>query len=81
MKNEYGVELRMQGLPYSHLIRIKEYPGKMEDISQTKEEVMAEIMASMGTEAKPSLNNSAEDAAIPPSENQKQNSEESNIRI
>ena len=33
MKNEYGVELRMQGLPYSHLIRIKEYPGKMEDIT------------------------------------------------
>ena len=27
MKSEYGVELRMEGLPYSHLIRIKSYDG------------------------------------------------------
>ena len=33
MKNEYGVDLRMEGLPYSHLIRIKAYDGDYQDMT------------------------------------------------
>ena len=33
MKNEYGVDLRMEGLPYSHLIRIKSYEGDYQDMT------------------------------------------------
>lgn len=33
MKSEYGVDLRMEGLPYSHLIRIKEYEGDYQDMT------------------------------------------------
>ena len=32
MKNEYGVDLRMEGLPYDHLRRIASLPGKAEDL-------------------------------------------------
>ena len=32
MKNEYGVELRMEGLPFDHLRRITALPGKPEDL-------------------------------------------------
>ena len=33
MRSEYGVELRMEGLPYSHLIRIKSYDGDYQDMT------------------------------------------------
>ena len=33
MRSEYGVELRMEGLPYSHLIRIKSYAGDYQDMT------------------------------------------------
>ena len=33
MRSEYGVELRMEGLPYSHLIRIKSYEGDYRDMT------------------------------------------------
>ena len=33
MRSEYGVELRMEGLPYSHLIRIKNYEGDYQDMT------------------------------------------------
>ena len=33
MRSEYGVELRMEGLPYSHLIRIKSYEGDYQDMT------------------------------------------------
>ena len=33
MRSEYGVELRMEGLPYSHLIRIKGYEGDYRDMT------------------------------------------------
>ena len=32
MRNEYGVELRMEGLPFDHLRRITALPGKPEDL-------------------------------------------------
>ena len=33
MKNEYGVDLHMWGLPYEHLRRIKAYPGNPKDLT------------------------------------------------
>ena len=33
MRSEYGVELRMESLPYSHLIRIKSYAGDYQDMT------------------------------------------------
>ena len=32
MKSEYGVELRMEGLPFDHLRRINAWPGRLEDL-------------------------------------------------
>ena len=32
MQNEYGVELRSEGLPYDHLRRIAAIPGKPDDL-------------------------------------------------
>ena len=33
MKNEYGVELRMEMLPYEEIRRIDEYPGDLQDLN------------------------------------------------
>lgn len=33
MKNEYGVDLFMSGLPYEHLRRIKAFPGDLKDLT------------------------------------------------
>jgi len=33
MKNEYGVDLRMEGLPYEEIRRIDEYPGELTDLN------------------------------------------------
>ena len=32
MKSEYGVDLRMEGLPFDHLRRIASFPGRVEDL-------------------------------------------------
>ncbi len=33
MKNEYGVDLRMEGLPYEEIRMIEEYPGDLTDLN------------------------------------------------
>ena len=33
MKNEYGVDLRMENLPYEEIRRIESYPGNLEDLN------------------------------------------------
>ena len=33
MKNEYGVDLRMEGLPYEEIRVIDEYPGDLQDLN------------------------------------------------
>jgi len=33
MKNEYGVDLRMEGLPYEEIRRIDSYPGDLDDMN------------------------------------------------
>jgi peptide chain release factor 3 len=33
MKNEYGVDLRMEHLPYEEIRRIESYPGDLSDLN------------------------------------------------
>ena len=42
MKNEYGVELRMEGLPYEVLRFIKAYPGNLSDLNLSSDAELLE---------------------------------------
>ena len=42
MKNEYGVDLRMEGLPYEVLRFIKAYPGNLSDLNLSSDAELLE---------------------------------------